>query len=81
MDRVVYLWTHGPDADRTIPIDQVPNTLMEFRLEDDGDSTRLTVVESGFAALPADIRENSLRDNTQGWEEQMGNIQAYLSQS
>jgi uncharacterized protein YndB with AHSA1/START domain len=78
MDRVVYLWTHGTDADRSIPIDQVPNTLMEFRLADAGNGTRLTVVESGFAALPDDIRENSLRDNTQGWDEQMGNIQTYL---
>jgi uncharacterized protein YndB with AHSA1/START domain len=79
MDRVVYLWTHeGKDWDAAIPIDDVPNTLMEFRLDDTGNGTRLTVVESGFASLPDDIRENSLRDNTQGWDEQMGNIQKYL---
>ena len=33
---------------------------------------RLMVVESAFAFLPDDIRENSLRNNTQGWDEQMG---------
>lgn len=79
MDRVVYLWTHeGRDWDASIPIDDVPTTLIEFRLTDAGDDTLLTVVESGFAALPADIRENSLRDNTQGWEEQMENIRRFL---
>jgi uncharacterized protein YndB with AHSA1/START domain len=79
MDRVVYLWTHeGKDWDAATPIDDVPNTLMEFRLADARNGTRLTVVESGFASLPDDIRENSLRNNTQGWDEQMGNIQKYL---
>ena len=79
MDRVVYLWTHeGKGWDAAIPIDDVPNTLMEFRLADAGNGTRLTVVESGFAALPDDIRENSLRENTQGWDEQMGNIQKFF---
>ena len=61
-----------------MPIDEVPTTLMEFSLQDDGDGTRLTVIESGFASLPEEIRERSLLDNTQGWEEQMGNIQTYL---
>ncbi len=78
MDRVVYRWTHGEDADYRIPIDQVPSTLMEFRLDDTNAGTRLTVVESGFAALPDDIRVNSLRDNTQGWDEQMANIRRFL---
>ncbi|MCO5222814.1 MAG: SRPBCC domain-containing protein [Thermomicrobiales bacterium] len=79
MDRVVYLWTHeGKGWDASISIDDVPTTLIEFRLTDTADGTRLTVVESGFAALPGDIRENSLRDNTQGWEEQMGNVRTYL---
>lgn len=79
MDRVVYLWTHeGKGWDAAIPIDDVPSTLMEFRLADAGNGTRLTVVESGFAALPDDIRENSLRENTQGWDEQMGNIQKFF---
>jgi len=80
MDRVVYLWTQeGRDWDAAVPIDDVPTTLMEFTLEDDGDGTKLTVIESGFASLPEEIRERSLLDNTQGWEEQMGNIARYLA--
>ncbi len=79
MDRVVYLWTHeGKGWDAAVPIDDVPNTLIEFSLEDDGDGTKLTVVESGFASLPEAVRKQSLLDNTQGWDEQMGNIRTYL---
>lgn len=80
MDRVVYLWTQeGRDWDAATHIDDVPTTLIEFTLTDDGEGTKLTVIESGFASLPEEIRERSLLDNTQGWEEQMGNIQAYLA--
>ncbi len=80
MDRVAYRWTHeGKEWDAAIPIDDVPSTLIEFFLADDGDGTKLTVIESGFASLPEEIRESSLLNNTQGWEEQMGNIQAFLA--
>lgn len=80
MDRVAYLWTQeGRDWDAAIPIDDVPTTVIEFFLTDDDMGTKLTVIESGFAKLPEDVRERSLRDNTQGWEEQMGNIAKYLA--
>lgn len=79
MDRVVYRWTHGEDADHAIPIDQVPSTLMEFRLADAPNGTRLTIIESGFAALPDELRDGALRDNTQGWDEQIENIRAFFA--
>jgi uncharacterized protein YndB with AHSA1/START domain len=80
MDRVVYLWTHESKGwDPAVPIDDVPTTLIEFSLQDDGEGTKLTVVESGFAALPEEIRQRALVDNTQGWEEQLGNIARYLA--
>jgi uncharacterized protein YndB with AHSA1/START domain len=80
MDRVAYLWTHeGRDWDAAIPIDDVPTTVMEFLLTDDGDGTKLTVIESGFAALPDEIRQRSLLDNSQGWDEQIRNIERYLA--
>lgn len=80
MDRVAYRWTHeGKVWDAAIPIDDVPSTLIQFFLVEEGDGTKLTVIESGFASLPEEIRERSLLDNTQGWDEQMGNIQTYLA--
>jgi uncharacterized protein YndB with AHSA1/START domain len=45
------------------------STLVEFRLTPEGDQTRLSVVESGFAMLsgPADVRDQALKDNSGGW--------------
>ncbi|MBS3649724.1 SRPBCC family protein [Pseudaminobacter sp. 19-2017] len=55
-----------------------PMTLVEFRLEPTASGTRLTVTESGFAALREDRRMEALRGNEQGWQEQLGNIRAYV---
>lgn len=55
-----------------------PWSLVEFRLEPSGTGTRLTVVESGFDALPANRRAENHRLNEQGWTEQMGNIKAHV---
>jgi uncharacterized protein YndB with AHSA1/START domain len=45
------------------------STLVEFTLTQEGDGTRLHVVESGFAALPTpeDNRRNVVKDHTNGW--------------
>jgi uncharacterized protein YndB with AHSA1/START domain len=44
-------------------------TLVEFTLSAEGDKTRLTVVESGFAALavPEDVRAQTVKNLTGGW--------------
>ena len=55
-----------------------PQMRVEFRLEPAGEGTRLTVVESGFDALPADRRDEALRSNTGGWEEQVRNVKAHV---
>jgi uncharacterized protein YndB with AHSA1/START domain len=53
-------------------------TLVEFRLEPTASGTRVTVTESGFDKIPEHRREEALRSNTGGWEEQMRNIKAYV---
>ncbi len=55
-----------------------PWILVEFRLEPIGTGTRLTVTESGFDALPPSRRDQVLRDNEGGWEEQMRNVKAHV---
>ena len=55
-----------------------PQIRVEFRLEPAAEGTHLTVVESGFDALPADRRDEALRSNTDGWEEQVKNVKAYV---
>ena len=51
---------------------------VEFRLEPAGGGTRLTVVESGFDRLPAERRDEALRMNEAGWEEQVRNVKAHV---
>ena len=71
----------SPSAGRTgttrAPPPNSPTTLVEFRLEPTPRGTRLTVVESGFEALPPG-RGKALRENSQGWTEQMENIRAHV---
>jgi uncharacterized protein YndB with AHSA1/START domain len=58
-----------------------PSTLVEFRLEEKGDSTLLTVTESGFSKLPANRRLEAFRMNDGGWAEQLKNIKCHVEQA
>ena len=60
---------------------QEPPTLVEFRLEQRGDSTLLTVTESGFSKIPAERRLEAFRMNDDGWAEQMQNIERHVGQT
>ena len=55
-----------------------PTTLVEFRLEEVTEGTQLTIVESGFDALPAERRAEAYRGNDEGWTEQVRNIAAHV---
>lgn len=57
----------------------VANTLVEFHLEEVPEGTKLTVIESGFASLPPERREEMYRGNLEGWSIQLENIRAYVS--
>lgn len=77
-NRFAFRWrSHGDDP--TIPLAEAPNTLVEITLSDAPGGTRVRVVESGFTALPEEIRATALRDNTQGWGEVLGNLATYLA--
>jgi len=71
-----YRWPHMDDQQQVR--EDWPWTLVEFRLEPRGEGTRLSLVESGFDALPAGHREKAFRSNDGGWAEQMGNIKAHV---
>jgi uncharacterized protein YndB with AHSA1/START domain len=55
-----------------------PSTLVEFTLSSTDDGTKVTVRESGFASLPPEIIEDSLRENTLGWKSEMQDLHDYL---
>ncbi len=63
-----------PAADYT----HEPTTLVTFTLEDAPGGTRLTVVESGFDAIPAARRAEAFRMNERGWEAQMKNVERHV---
>jgi len=73
-----YRWHPYPEPG--VDLSAEPTTLVEFRLEDaPGGSTRLTVVESGFHALPAPRRAKTFQMNDHGWSEQLRNIARHVS--
>jgi hypothetical protein len=53
--------------------------LVEFRLDEVPEGTRLTVIESGFDKLPKQRRDEAFRMNSQGWAEQVENIRRHVT--
>ena len=56
-----------------------PTTLVSFTLEDAGAGTRLTIVESGFDAIPESRRAKAFSMNANGWNGQAENIRKFLA--
>jgi len=56
-----------------------PTTLVTFTLEDAGAGTRLTIVESGFDAIPESRRAKAFSMNAAGWNGQAENIRKFLA--
>lgn len=80
MKRFAYEWpATGGDKELMERSTTVPEwTLVEFLLEPVGDSTRLTVTESGFDKVPEPRRSDVMRSNDGGWTEQVRNIRDYV---
>jgi len=56
-----------------------PTTLVSFTLEASGQGTRLTIVESGFDAIPESRRAKAFAMNSSGWSGQAENIRKFLA--
>jgi uncharacterized protein YndB with AHSA1/START domain len=72
-----YRW-HPFAIQEGVDFSQEPTTLVVFTLEDAGEGTHLTVVETGFDAIPESRRATAFRANTGGWEQQMERIRKYV---
>ena len=77
MSRFAFQW-HPYAIDPSIDYTQEPPTLVEFLLEEAEGGTKVTVIESGFDALPAHRRDEAFRMNEGGWTIQVKNIQSYV---
>ena len=75
--RFAYTW-HPYAIDPGIDYSNEPPTTVEFTLEPHENGTLLTVVESGFDAIPEARRSEAFRMNEGGWTAQMKNIANYV---
>jgi len=74
-----YRW-HPHAVDSKVDYSSEPMTLVEFRLEQVPGGTRLSICESGFDRIPLARRAEAFRMNSQGWSEQLKNIERYVTQ-
>jgi uncharacterized protein YndB with AHSA1/START domain len=74
-----FSWRWHPYAhDAKVDYSKEPMTLVEFRLDEVPEGTRLSVVESGFDKVPAWRRDEAFRMNSAGWAAQMEHIRKHV---
>jgi uncharacterized protein YndB with AHSA1/START domain len=71
-----FRWAVDPGRD----IDEGNSTLVEFSLRAERESTRLTVVETGFQDLagPEDEKQRHFDGHRRGWELELGELREYV---
>lgn len=67
------------DARSDTPAAEPATTHVEFHLEPSPGGTRLTIMESGFSAIPENRRIEIMRGNKDGWEIQSVNVAAHVA--
>lgn len=55
--------------------------ITTFRLEEENGGTRVTVTESGFEALPGDVRQQRVDSTAQGYETVLAGLKAYVERA
>jgi len=71
---------HPYAIDESVDYSAEPMTLVSFTLDEveGGAGTRLTIVESGFDAIPAARRAAAFTSNSSGWAIQAENIRKFV---
>lgn len=70
---------HPYAIDEKVDYSNEPTTLVSFTLEEMAGGTRLTIVESGFDAIPESRRAKAFSMNSSGWTGQAENIRKFLA--
>lgn len=76
--RFAFRW-HPYAIEAGVDYSAEPTTLVTFTLADVEGGTRLTVVESGFDAIPESRRAKAFTSNAKGWAAQVENIRKHLA--
>lgn len=78
----LFTWRWHPGAhDPSLDYSQEATTLVVFKLADAEEGTLLTITESGFDAISLARRAKVFAQNGQGWDDQVRNLQRYVSQT
>lgn len=73
-------WRWHPGATEPgVDYSSEPRTLVVFELKEVEGGTLLTVTESGFDQVPPARRLEAFRMNSDGWDEQMKNIETHVA--
>jgi uncharacterized protein YndB with AHSA1/START domain len=75
-----YRW-HPAALDPNVDYSSEPTTLVEFELAEADGGCQLSIRESGLDKIPEARRANVLRLNSEGWTEQVANIEKYLARA
>lgn len=75
-----YRW-HPAAIEPGVDYSKEPTTLVEFKLAETAAGTEVTIVESGFDALPPSRRAEAFRLNEGGWSAQCDNLRQYVASS
>jgi uncharacterized protein YndB with AHSA1/START domain len=76
--RFAYRW-HPFAVDANLDYQNEPTTLVEFTLSETADGVLLSIVESGFDAIPEARRADAFDANSGGWAKQTELVRKYLS--
>ena len=76
--KLVWAWRPFPGSE-SLPVLEGPHTVVTWALEPAGGGTTLTMVESGFAGLPANMAKAQYEDNQGGWDHELGSLAEYLA--
>jgi uncharacterized protein YndB with AHSA1/START domain len=78
--RFAYRW-HPFAIETLVDYEAEPTTLVEFMLSETPEGVLLTIVESGFDAIPQGRRSASFEANSEGWAIQTDLVRRYLEQA
>ncbi|MBE1159825.1 SRPBCC family protein [Dyella acidiphila] len=78
-ERLLSFYWHPFAIDPDVDYSQETPTLVRFELEESADGTLLRLLESGFDQIPPSRRLDAFRANSNGWEQQMINIENYVA--
>jgi uncharacterized protein YndB with AHSA1/START domain len=77
---LAFTW-HPHAVDPNTDYSEETPTLVEFHLEKTATGTLLKVTESGFSDIPDERRKEAFLRNSEGWTQQMKNIEEYVAKN